>query len=289
MLATLTSAVAVDGGPTEEQERLIDAVAQHVLGLDDDTISLDPEGAAAALVEPGDRRLVIEALITLELVRHPASAPLAERVDTYIAALGGADEQVLVRDYVTDARELVAQDWARLREPSPEEPDLAGRGETELAERLQALGACPPGSAGRSFHDFYERHGFPLPTDHPSLIGHDFAHVLAGYEPTPEGELALQAMLVAATDGTAHFSGLLASLLLFEVGMLPFPDIEPKSAVLARPGAATLLADAVARGAAAGCDFQALDHVALADRDLAELRTELGIPAPVPGPFTFVH
>ena len=289
MLSTLTSATAVDGGPTDEQRRLLDAIAQHVLELGDDTTTLDPAGAAAALVDPGERRLVIEALITLELLRHPASAPLAEQVDTYIAALGGADEQVLVQDYLTDAREQVALDWARLREASQEEPGIEGSGETEIAERLGALAACPPGSAGRSFHDFYERHGFPLPTDNPSLISHDFAHVLAGYEATPEGELALQAMLVAATGGAAHFSGLLASLLLFEVGMLPFPDIEPKSAVLARPGAAALFAEAVARGAAAGCDFQSLDHLALADRDLAELRTELRIPTPVPGPSTFVH
>ena len=34
--------------------------------------------------------------------------------------------------------------------------------------------------------DFYRRHGFALPIDHVSLIGHDFAHVLAGYEPTPD-------------------------------------------------------------------------------------------------------
>lgn len=288
MLDTLTSATTVDGGPTEEQRRLLDAVAQHVLDLDDDPATLDPAGAAAAIVDPGDRRLVVEALITLELLRHPASAPLTEQVAAYIAALGGADEQVLVQDYLTDAREQVAQDWARFREASQDEPGIQGDDETEIAEQLRALVACPPGSAGRAFHDFYARHGFPLPTDHQSLISHDFAHVLAGYEATPEGELALQAMLVAATGGDAHFSGLLASLLLFEVGMLPFPDIEPKSAVLARPGAAALFAEAVARGAATGRDFQALDHLALADRDLVELRAELGIPAPVPGPFTFV-
>lgn len=289
MLATLRSATAVDGGPTDEQRRLLDAVARHVLDVRDDTTPLDPAGAAAALVDPVDRRLVVEALITLELVRHPASAPLADQVDRYLAALGGAGEQVLVRDYLHDAREQVARDWARFREGSPDEPGIEGRGETEVAQRLRALAACPPGSAGRSFHDFYERNGFPSPPDHPSLINHDFAHVLAGYEATPEGELALQAMLVAATGGAAHFSGLLASLLLFEVGMLPFPGIEPKSAVLARPGAAALFAEAVARGAAVGRDFQALDHLAFAHRDLAELRAELGIPAPVPGPFTFVH
>jgi ubiquinone biosynthesis protein Coq4 len=165
---------------------------------------------------------------------------------------------------------------------------LVGAADDEIAERLASLGDCPPGSLGRSFHDFYERNGFPPPVGHLSLVSHDFAHVLAGYDATPEGELALQAMLVAGTGGTRHFPGLLASLLLFEVGMMPFPDIEPKVAVLDRPGAAELFADAIGRGAASGCDLQHLDHLELADRDLVALRVELGVPAPVPGPSTFV-
>ena len=288
MLATLRSAVAVDDGPTDEQRRLLDVVERHVLDVRDHATTLEPAAAAVALTDPVDRRLVVEALITLELVRHPPSAPLAERVGTYLAALGGADEQVLVRDELADARDQLAEDWTRLREPPASEQGLAGSPEAEVVGRLQTLGACPPGSLGRSFHDFDRRHGVQVAMDHLSLVPHDFAHVLAGYEATPEGELALQAMLVTATAGGSHFSGLLASLLLFEVGMLPFPDIEPKVAVLARPGAAALFAEAASRGAHAGFDFQDVDHLALADRDLVELRAELGIPAPTPGPFTFV-
>jgi hypothetical protein len=247
---------------------------------------IDPAGTAAALDGADVEPLVAEMLVALELMRHPASAELTARVATYLDALGGADEQAIARDYVADAREQVIADWSRLQEPLLLEPDLVDADERDVLARLQALADCPPGSLGRSWHDFYDRNGFALPLHQLTLVEHDFTHVLGGYEATPEGELALQVMLVAATDGRRHVSSLLASLLLFEVGMLPFPDIEPKVAVLARPGAAEFFADAIARGLATRTDFHDLDP--LADRDLVELRAELGIPAPVPGPWTFV-
>jgi hypothetical protein len=287
--ATLTSAVTIDGGPTAEQLRLLDAVRDHVLELAERPAPLDPDAAGAAITEPQVRRVVSEALIVLELMRHPASAALAEQVDRYLVVLGGdGAEQALVRDTIADARDRVAEDWARTREPTNDEPLLQGADDAEVLTRLRALGECPPGSLGRAFSDFYARNGLSLPVGHLSLVSHDFAHVLAGYEPTPEGELALQAMLVASTRGTHHFSGLLASLLLYEVGLLPFPDIEPKVAVLDRPGAPELFADAIRRGAECPCDVQALDHLALASRDLVALRADLGVPAPPAGPFTFV-
>jgi hypothetical protein len=289
IFGTLTSAVAVDDGPTGEQQRFLDAVGTHVLDLDEAPAAFGPDASAAALVGPEVRRIVCEGLIALELMRHPPSTALAENVSCYLSALGGDDdEQALVRDSLADAREQVARDWARIQEPTTEEPMLAGADEEEIVRQLRSLGQCASGTLGRSFHDFYARNGFALPVDHLSLVAHDFAHVLAGYEATPEGELALQAMLVTAARGAHHFSGLLASLLLFEVGQLPFPDIEPKVAVLDRPGAAELFADAVRRGVDAGCDFQHLDHLAMASRDLVELRAELGITAPQDGPFTFV-
>jgi hypothetical protein len=51
-----------------------------------------------------------------------------------------------------------------------------------------------------------------------SLVAHDFSHVLAGYEPDPPSEVALQAMLTSATGFDHHFSCLIASLSLFETG-----------------------------------------------------------------------
>lgn len=290
--ATLQTATTTDdGGPTPEQQQLIDIVATHLLGLGDhDAASageIDPAAAAAALDDDAVRRLVGEGLVTMELMRRPGSAVLADRVDGYLTALGfEGPEQLLVRDAVAEASEQVAADWARTRTPSVSTPG-PDVDEHHLVGQVAAMAECPPGSLGRSFHEFNARHGFTYPAAQLSLIGHDFAHVLTGYEPVPEGELALQALLVAAPGGAHHTSGLLASLLLYEVGLLPFPDIEPKVGVLERDGSAELFVDAVGRGVEVETDIQALDHFALAERDLIALRAELGVPAPVPGPFSW--
>ena len=288
--STLWSAVDADGGPTPEQESLLRAVGTHVLDLGPvEPEPLGPARAAAAITAPELRRLVGEGLVVLELVRRPASAALADQVDRYLEALGyeGSD-QLLVRDAVAASRERVVADWARTRTASVSAPPPEGDAD-QLLGALAALSACAPGTLGRSFHEFVERNGFTYERSHLSLVGHDFAHVIAGYEPVPEGELALQAFLVAAGGGGQHASGLLASLLLYEVGLLPFDGVEPKVAALERPGAADLFADAVARGVGVTLDIQAIDHLALVDRELADLRAGLGVSEPVVGPFTFVR
>jgi hypothetical protein len=69
--------------------------------------------------------------------------------------------------------------------------------------------------------------------------------------------------------------------------MLPFPDIEPITAVLARPNAAELFASAIERGLECPGDI-AGDHQAMLPRPLAEVRAELGIPEPEAGPHMFI-
>jgi hypothetical protein len=288
VLSTLRTATAIDDGATPEQERLIDAVGTHLLGLADLAVEpLDASGAGAAITDPALRRIVGEGLVTLELMRHPGSDALTERIDGYLVALGfEGPEQLLVRDAVAGAADQVLTDWSRTRTASVSVTD-AGVDELAVLDQVAATADCPPGSLGRAFHDFNVRHGFSYSVGGLSLVGHDFAHVITGYEAVPEGELALQAFLVAAGGGAEHASGLLASLLLYEVGLLRFPEIEPKTAVLDRPGATDLLVDAVRRGSDVTQDVQALDHLALVDRDLIGLRVELGVDAPELGPFTF--
>ena len=95
------------------------------------------------------------------------------------------------------------------------------------------------------------------------------------------------AFLIGTARGESYFSSLLAALLLFEVGMLPFPDIEPVTAVLDRPGAADLFAVALERGLQCPADI-AGDHQSMLARPLSEVRAELGIPEPEPGPHMFL-
>jgi len=291
VLETLYTATDVEGGQTEEQRRLLESLAQHVLRVPSSQPSvISPEAAAAALSKHQLRRAVGQILVTLELVRHPPSAALTDRVGEYLHALEIEDGfQQLAADYLADDRERVYADWERIRQPDLVEPFVEGLDDARLTAKMDALGELPPASLGYGLFEFYRRNGFPWISEEEddNLIPHDMTHVLAGYGTTPEAEVALQGFLVGAARGEAHFSSLLASLLLFEVGMMPFPGIEPVTAVLGRPGGAELFAAAIERGLECHGDI-AGDHEALLSRPLAEVRAELGIAEPEAGPHMFI-
>ena len=94
----------------------------------------------------------------------------------------------------------------------------------------------------------------------------------------PDIPLLLQAMLTAATGFEHHFSGLIASLSLFETGTFDIDDIVPKSGALDRPGAPAELGEAFRRGSECAGDFSSLDHLARVDDLLDDVRRDFGIP-----------
>ncbi|MFP8882044.1 MAG: hypothetical protein VCE43_22495 [Myxococcota bacterium] len=278
---------------TKAQIDLLEALAGHVMRVSpSDAPVVSPQEAATVLVKPRLRKAVGEILVTLELVRHPPSEALTARVGEYLDALGIEDGfQKLAADYLANDRERVGRDWERVRQPDLVERFIDNRTDEQITEKMNSLADLPDGALGRALIDFYRRNGFAfLPNDEPdqdSLIPHDLTHVIAGYGTTAEAEIALQAFMVGAARGERHFSSLLASLLLFEVGMLPFPGIEPTQGVLGRPGAAELFATGVERGLQCHGDI-ARDHEEMLALPLSEVRAELGIPEPVPGPHMFI-
>lgn len=280
----LIGAASVDGGATAEQLHVISALLHGYFGVDEELAALEPlspDEVADAIRSASARRRFMHLMIVLELCRHPAIEAQADAVEAYATALGIHDEmQTVARDAARSDRERMNADWARFREASGVEP------ETELNERLasdlRALENCPAGSLGRAYFDFYQRYDLPFPGEpgggEASLIAHDFTHVLAGFEPIPVDELALQAMLTSATDDEHHFSGFVASLGLYESGMLAFPNITAKVGVMERAGAPEEIAEAIRRGAECGCDFEAVDHLGRAGESIDAVRTDLGIP-----------
>jgi ubiquinone biosynthesis protein Coq4 len=280
----------VAGGPTEQQQRLITTLLHSYYGIAGDAARLEPmtpEALADVVDDDTTARLLVQAMIVLEFCRHPATPEMAESVERYANVLGVTEPMLAVgRAAARSARDAVAADWNRFREQPRIEPVIAGEADEALAARLRDLARCPVGSLGRAYFDFYQRYGLSFPGEpeggEHSLVGHDFAHVLAGYEPNAIDEIALQAMLTSSTSGDRHFSGLVASLGLYEVGMLPFPRIEPKTRALDRPRAAEELAHAVRRGTACSGDFQGVNHLEMADEPIQGVRDELGIPPRLP-------
>jgi len=291
VLGILYTATDVDGGHSKEQRDLLEALARHVMRVAPSAATvIEPAEAAAVISKPRLRKAIGEILVMLELVRHPPSAALTERVAEYLEALEIDDGfQSIASDYLADAREQIAKDWERVREPDLVEHFLDDLNDSELNEKMDALSKLPEGTLGKALFDFYRRNGFPwIPeNDEDNLIPHDLTHVLAGYGATAEAEVALQGFLVGAARGERHFSSLLASLLLFEVGMMPFPGIETTQGLLGRPDAAELFASAIERGLQCHGDI-AIDHEKMLDRPLVQVRAELGIPEPIPGPHMFI-
>jgi hypothetical protein len=67
-------------------------------------------------------------------------------------------------------------------------------GDPDLVRRYQDLATLQPGTFGHEFWAFYDRHGFAFPGE-PGAVNemfatpHDCAHLLSGYDTTPQGEL----------------------------------------------------------------------------------------------------
>jgi hypothetical protein len=279
----LLGAAHIGDGPTPEQAGLVQNLLHGYFGDDTDIADLQPLEAdeLASVVDEADRSRFVDLLVVIEFCRHPGIAAQADRVEDYARALGVDEPFLLVaRDALTAGHAEVMADWARFREPEAVEPGVEGL-DPALGARLRALGECPAGSLGRAYFDFYERWGLAFPGEPGGgdlgLVVHDFSHVLAGYDADGPSELALQAMLTAATSFDHHFSGLVASLSLYEAGKFEILDIEAKVGALDRPGAAAELADAFRRGAACTCDFSAIDHLARVDDPLDAVRADCGI------------
>jgi hypothetical protein len=279
----LLGAADVAGGPTTEQFRVIQSLASGYLGLDGailDLGSCTPAELAATVDESGRHR-VVDLLILVEFCRHPSHPAQADQVEAYVDALGGEDLALVARDIQTGHRDQVMADWARFGEAPTR---IHGVSDDALGSELRSLGDCAPGTLGRGLFDFYADLGLPFPGEpgggDTTLAYHDVTHILTGYGTTPPDEVALQAVLTAAAGFDHHFSGLVASLALFESAAFELPGFTAKEGVLNRPGAADELADAFRRGEACTGDISTVDFLARKDDLLADIQAEYGLVPP---------
>jgi hypothetical protein len=170
------------------------------------------------------------------------------------------------------------------------EPTLADRygvpleqPDAELVDRLRSFADLPDGTLGRAYLAFYGRYGFDIPgvdLSTPAVfVSHDMCHVIGGYEPIGVDEIALGAMQLGMTDSDAHWMQFMGNLGVHEAGYLDGGGkLVPKEGTLGRPGAAETVAHAFWRGARTTTDFTTVDHLALADQPLEDVRTSFGIP-----------
>jgi hypothetical protein len=291
----LLGGITVDDGPTTEQLAVLRAIVAHVWERPDvDLMALVPLGPAEAarrLDDPVVRRRVSEVLVILELSRHPQTLTQIARVEEFASALGihGPDLEI-VRRWADEGAERATEDYDRFYAadlPELSEPSLRDRylylsePDANLAARLCKLSDLPPDTLGHAYIEFYRRNHLTLPGDDTHIpahyVSHDMNHVIAGYEPTGPGEIALGAFTLAMNDNDANWMQFMTNLLIHEAGMLKHGEIMPKSQTLQWDGATELLGEALARGAQCTSDFSQTDHLSMASWPLFDVRAHFNV------------
>ncbi|MFZ4584385.1 MAG: hypothetical protein ACOYNI_04080 [Acidimicrobiia bacterium] len=306
--ATVGAVSADNAHPLNDtQYAVLDAVARVVFGLDVAVRTLQPlsaEETAQLIVDPAVRLRLVELMVTIELVLHPLPHAVAKSVDRYATVLGVNEPMVrAAREYASEHLVLMHADISRnswYREEKLRETRLGKLGELvrsklamfgvrpdpQIEAKWAALADCPTGSWGRAVFDFYGENDFPLPGSRNGIeeVGarHDWVHVLAGYPPSPEGEIDVFSFIAATTDDPKAFPLVVTTFAMFQDYSLT--RVHGKKIVIARadtlsdPLAPEHFAEAVYRGIRCNVDVMAIDHFEYANRDLEELRAEFNIP-----------
>ncbi len=302
----LAGLIDIESGPTEEQQEVFSTFAAHLLqvqvGAQTFRDQLGPADTAQALSQKDDRRIFLQLSIMLELSRHPPSEAQLERLESYAAALDFDSPQLqAVRDLAHETAAQATADFLRVYEQSMQqltEPPFRGDSlppdDDPLWQQLRDFRDLPEGSLGREFFEFYQRNQLDLPSpDTPNpgyYVAHDMNHVIAGYEPTGPGEIALGAFKLMMNNNEANWMGSMVNFLIHEVGLFkhaktlqfvpyggggePYHGLDGRRGALTMDGAAELVAEAFVRGGSCTADFAEMDHMANAHRPLAEIRRE---------------
>lgn len=296
----LVGAIDVDGGPTDEQLRVLAAITTHLWerpDLDPAAITpLGPDETSARLTDDGARRRFGEVMFTLEMCRHPLTDGQVTRCEAYSAALGTTLEQAeIFRTAIDQGVAKASADFHRFFEgmaPARSEPAFRDRTleaphlDPELVERVQRYHELPEGTVGWCLADFYATHGFAVPGSEITpnnylYFDHDHIHIISGIAPTGIGEIALGGFQIAMDDNPASVFAFFSPLVVHEAGIGAIDDIESVEYTMDRPYAAELLGREMARGARTTGDFAWVDHLALAEVPLAEVRERFGVEPPV--------
>jgi len=160
-----------------------------------------------------------------------------------------------------------------------------------LAARWESLGDLAPSTLGRKVWEFYRSRGYRFPgtagSASPYLAQHDWIHVLAEYGTTVESEVEVFGLISRANDDPAGFALLAMSISLFQSGTIGANDVFGRERLDLTRNSRKIgirLADAMYRGAIVaanfgGQDLLAVDWMSMADRDIDEVRSLMGLPA----------
>jgi len=175
--------------------------------LDPDALGdITPAELAAVITKTADVEHVAAFLTVMSIVDGELDRDRIRSASAYAAALGVHEPYLrdlgrLARQRLAEARadigrrnmrsftgRWMSDDLDAWLMPYRDTPD------PELHERYRALASNAEGSFGRAFADFYAANGFEYPgvagaANESFTTPHDCAHILSGYDTSPQGEL----------------------------------------------------------------------------------------------------
>lgn len=298
---------AAKSGLAGPQRAMLNAVQQLVLGTDLDLETLRPieaEELARHCDDPAQARQLIRLMVEMSLADGPPSEEQVALMESFAAALNVREPAVRViahlaknrllrfrlsfarhshvRIYLRNSYRLLGGVWPVIKSM------LRFRGviaeDSELAARFYALENLPAATLGYHFYRHCkneglafsgEKGGFPV-----GALYHDFTHLLAGYDTSPEGEMKAAAFQAGFTQHEADFFTALFAIVIHTAGinLAPFP----MPVLLGRIGQGSLALDVLhawQRGASMkvdlGDNWDFWEFVAL---PIDVVRERLGVP-----------
>lgn len=291
----------------ELQREIVTDLAEIVYGIppSDRIPALGAEEVLTAGADELLRKQIVRLAVMVEITDRALERRVTRGVEQYAARLGV--RTVLVHEARALAEhhavllhtDLLRHSWTahetvreslsgRIVELSRSKLAYLGIGHDDaIANRWRALRDLPDGTWGRGVADFYARHGFPFPGEPHGIyeIGarHDFVHVLAGYDATPEGELDTFALIAATMPDEQGLTLLAVTLGIFQNGSIRHMSGKrvamARTDTLADPGALRRWVEAFRRGSECRVDLMGgIDHFAMAPLPLDEACRQVGLP-----------
>lgn len=158
------------------------------------------------------------------------------------------------------------------------------RENTELTSRFRALERLPEGTLGHRFFVHCTQEGLPFAGEKGGFpvgaLFHDFTHVLAGYDTSPEGEMKNAAFQAGYTQDDDDFFTMLFAIVIHTAGVNMTPFEMP--VLLGRIGEGSVAIDVLRgweRGASMNFDLgRDWDFWKYVELPIEVVRERLGVP-----------
>ncbi len=301
-------ASAADSGLGESQKALLDAIQQCLLHTQYTLADLDPitKQELSDRFQDGARsRQLVQQMIIVSLADGPPSKVQSDLIVTFSEALGVKEPAVQVTRNLmlgknlrfrlgfyprSNVRDYIVKQYRTQGGVLGVIKGLMGfRGLIEnrsLGDRFRALEEMPEDTFG---HQVFvhcrtneinfpgEKGGFPV-----GAVWHDFGHVLAGYDTTPEGEIQAAAFQAGNRQNDTAFFTMLFAILTHTSGVNMAPiEMPVLKGRIGQGNLAVKMFDAWLQGTKSTVDLGSdWDFWSYLELPLSEARTRMGITVP---------